>query len=75
MVFISEYVQESLDRGLKQHDIARKLGVGTSMVTAYKDGSNNPSLLTAIQIYKTEGIAFHPFGVANLKYEMEKNDA
>lgn len=71
-MLIKEYVVSLRDNGLSNKDIANKLDVSVSMVSQYDKENYRPSLETAKKVFKESGIALHPFGVDNLKYELER---
>lgn len=71
MVFISKYIQEHLDRGLKTKDVAAKLNITPAMVGQYKlKRGYRPSLTVAITVYKLDGVVLHPFSKESLEWEI-----
>ena len=70
---IGEFI-ESLreESNLSSKEISVKLGVSVSMICQYEQNNYNPSLATAIKVYRDYGIALHPFGEDNLKEELNK---
>jgi len=73
MLLMKEHVADLKEKFEKQQDIANHLGVGTSMVTAYKNGSN-PSIEIAMIALKVDGVVLHPFSKESLEYEIGKNN-
>jgi len=73
MEFIQPWLNGKLEGGLSQQEAESLLGVGRSMVTAYKKGDYNPSLAVAITVYKGEGVVLHPFSEDSLKFEIKKD--
>ena len=74
MVFIGNFVNDLIAGGMTHAKVAELCSVGMSQISAYKKGTSNPSLATAIKVYKVEGIILHPFSKESLKYELEKNN-
>jgi len=68
MVFIKEYVASQLEE-ITSIELAEKLGVSVSMISAYKK-SYNPSLAVAIRAYTADIVVLHPFAEESLKYEL-----
>lgn len=72
MQLIQPYILGKLDEGITSVDLQHLLGVGASMISAYKKGDYNPSLEVAIRVYVGDGVVLHPFSEESLNYEMKK---
>lgn len=71
MIKIQGYVESQLE-DLTSIELAAKLGVSLSMISAYKK-SYNPSLAVAKKIYIADNIALHPYSESSLNYEINKD--
>lgn len=65
---IQTYVMEQLEE-LDSKELATKLGVSVSMLSAYKK-SYKPSLEVAKRVYLADKITLHPFSEESLRYEI-----
>jgi len=68
MIFIKEYVVSQLEE-ITSIELAEKLCVSVSMISAYKK-SYNPSLAVALRAYDVDKVILHPFAEESLKYEL-----
>lgn len=73
-MFIKDYIVHHLDEGVSSKDLANKLGISISMLTAYKLHNYNASLEVAKRVYLVDGVVLHPFSEEALKYEVNKGE-
>ena len=58
---IKGYISLLEDKGNKNYEIARILGISSGMVSSYKTQGYNPSLKVAKGVFKMCGIVLFPF--------------
>jgi len=71
MTLIEDYVKNKTE-GRKFEDVSKEIGVSVPMLSNYSRGLFNPSLPTAVKIYKLDGVVLHPFAKESLEYEVNK---
>jgi len=72
MQTIQEYISSKLENKTFM-ELSNEIGISTPMISNYRQGFYNPSLTTAIKIYKLDGSVLHPFAKESLEYEVNKH--
>ncbi len=70
MTFIKGYIANLQENeGLTVAEVARKIGVSSPMVSAYKNNNYMPSISVAKRVWMADKIALHPFSGESLQLE------
>tara|TARA_R110000851_G_scaffold45642_6_gene111584 strand:- start:712 stop:933 length:222 start_codon:yes stop_codon:yes gene_type:complete len=73
MIKVQQYVTKQLE-DLTSVELKDKMGVSSSMLSAYKHQGYNASLNAAKKVYAADKIVLHPFSEESLKYELKKDN-
>lgn len=68
--FIHYYIQDKVNSGMLNKEIAKQLGLTQAMIGQYRlNRGYKPSLAVAIRIYELDGTVLYPFSEQALQYK------
>lgn len=73
LIFIKDWIVENI-QDKTYEELYRAVGITAPMISNYRKGYFNPSLKTALMVYKYDGTVLHPFNEDSLKYELIKEN-
>lgn len=74
LAFIHTYIEQKLEDGMLNKDIAKELSLTPAMVGQYRlKRGYNPSLTVAKRVYTIDNIVLHPYSEESLQWEIENH--
>jgi len=70
MIQIKDYIEDKLYKKTYEQ-LADEIGISAPMISNYRKGHYNPSIKTAMSVFKLDGVVLHPFSKESLELELE----